>query len=1036
MATTITEPAETPLLLPEQLADLCRRLLLWLPLLPVAVGLASGITFDRFLPAPWPIYLGLFLLAGGILVTAFCTQRSSAPLAIISLFLAAAAVGGLRHQVTFWRVSRTHILNFVTMPPARALPPPPAATSLPTNDAAVDVSVVPHGTQTTRRKERVLLSLLVPGLKAGAKLTWSLRDQRQQLRRYSCTSLEDAAPDPQSSAHSPRDSAPDPQSSAQSLQSPDRRLPPSALRTQDTGLGLSDSVLRPQSSLPTTPSLARLRGTIVTDPIIRMPEQTDYGLPTSNKPRTSFTLEAEQILTPEGWRDCDGLVRVSVRGRADHIRLADAVELYASLHPIEGPRNPGEYDWQLYNRRCGLYVAASVSQPESIQPRARADAGDWSSRLVSRFRQGCRRVLLDGIATDEPEAGLLATYVAGQRSAANRQINDAFRRSGTAHLLAVSGSHVALIATVGAVLGWLLLGRPKRAALVAFAAVVFFSLLVEPNAPALRSAVMAILAVSGMLLNRPFNTGNWLAGSAALLLLVNPTDLFSPAFQMTFAAVIGLVVLTPAVHNFLFGPHDLAGWLRLRIRLSHGPTRWGKASMTVKSAISYSTAAWLANVPLLIWHFGQFNPYGHVATLLITPLASLTLILGFFKLLLGLLSPSLGELLAWPVEHLAGWMSRMAEWLGSWPGAALQVATPPAWLVVVIYAALAYWAITVRRRWQEASPIAVRRRLPSSRDGVPALIPRVQSGLVPIVDLPLPAIFRPVRPRYVLTVAAALSGMCVLTTRPSIPDHPRMHVLAVGDGLCVVVRSPSGQNLLYDCGSLTVSGVGEKIVVPALQALGVRQIDAVILSHANIDHYDGLIDLAKAIPIRQVFLSSAFRREAEQGSPRRLLRDLTTLRVPLKEASAGASAPDMGPITIDVLWPPADPNVPPMDANDTSVVARICWRDKGILLTGDIGRYPQARLARNTSQTIRADVLLLPHHGSPTTLTPPFVQAVAPQVAIASTVNSQRASQAAQGNLPGGTAIDTQSGGMITVDLLPTGPHVTTFLPVAPLDMR
>jgi competence protein ComEC len=900
----------------------CRQMLLWLPLVPVAVGMATGIVLDRFVPVHWGVCVGAFGLAGVMLAIAFRAERWAAVLAVGALVSSAAAVGALRHQVAFWRLPAEHVFNFLRprMPVAHA-----------------------------------------PSL-----------------------STPSSAP---------------------------RTLPPEP---------------RTLTPAPGTPSLARLRGCIASEPVIREAERRAYGLPTSDKPRTSFLLETEQILTPAGWVGCCGLVRVGVRGAASHVRLGDDIEIYASQRLVDGPRNPGEYDWRMYNRRSGLYVAATVDQPQSIMKLPEAGGG-WSRRLLGKFRQGCQRALLDGIVAEEPTAGLLSTYVAGQRSAVSRQINEAFRRSGTAHLLAVSGSHVALIATFGGFVGWLVLGRPRRAALVAFVAVIFFSLLAEANAPALRSAIMAILAVSALFAGRPFNSGNWLAGSAVVLLAIGPAELFSPAFQMTFAAVIALILLTRAICTTLFGPRDLAGWIRLQIRLRKGVSWWYAISLSARNAFSYSVAAWLANVPLAAWHFGQFNPYGPIATVLITPLATITLILGFCKMLLGLVWPSVGSLLARPLEGLADWMARSAEWLGSWPGASMAVPAPPAWLVVVTYAVLAYWAVTMRQRWYAAWPIADRM---TKSLAVPPIVSLSygHGGLIPVGGPSMQKIYNPIRVRYVVAVAAALMGIYALTIRLGVPDHLRLHVLSVGDGLCVVVRCPEGKNLLYDCGSITVSGVGERVVVPALQALGVRQIDAVVLSHANLDHYSGLIEVAEAMPIGAVWLNEDFRRDAAAGLPKQLLKDLKARGIPLKDVAAGTEIGGLGPARAEVLWPPADLTLPGQGENDASVVVRVSWGTETILLTGDIGPFAQRRLVRDNPGGIRADVLLLPHHGRTRTLDPDFVPAVGPQVAIASTALAQRPNQPALAIPPGCQALDTQTGGMVTVDLPATGPRVGTFV--------
>jgi competence protein ComEC len=129
-----------------------------------------------------------------------------------------------------------------------------------------------------------------------------------------------------------------------------------------------------------------------------------------------------------------------------------------------------------------------------------------------------------------------------------------------------------------------------------------------------------------------------------------------------------------------------------------------------------------------------------------------------------------------------------------------------------------------------------------------------------------------------------------------------------------------------------------------------------------------------------------------------------------------------------VLWPAADLNLPSRDDNDASVVVRVRLADRTILLAGDIGKLAQGRLVRDDPQAIGADVLVLPHHGRTKTLDPRFIPTVGPRVAIASTANPQRPGQPALAGPPGCRLMDTETGGMVTVDLLPSGPLAATFI--------
>ncbi len=332
-----------------------------------------------------------------------------------------------------------------------------------------------------------------------------------------------------------------------------------------------------------------------------------------------------------------------------------------------------------------------------------------------------------------------------------------------------------------------------------------------------------------------------------------------------------------------------------------------------------------------------------------------------------------------------------------------------------------------------------RRRLPSAADGAPPALSD-GGGLIPVIEEPIPAIYRPIRPAVIGVVAAALLATYAWAVRPApAPEGLRLHALAVGNGMAVLVRGPGGRNLLYDCGSLSRSRPGEALIVPALRAMGIRRLDALVLSHANLDHYNGVVDVAQAMTVGQVYVPRQFLAAADAGGlPGKLLGDLRQLDVPVGVLAGGDRIPGLGPITADVLWPPSSANADAgTKTNDASLVVRISFGGKKILLTGDIERTPQSALMTGWPDAIRADVLVLPHHGNETTLDPAFVEAVAPQVAIASTGDPARlpdSTNAAQTSTNTQTIavnmymVDTHTHGMITVDLLPQGVQTETWL--------
>jgi len=486
--------------------------------------------------------------------------------------------------------------------------------------------------------------------------------------------------------------------------------------------------------------------------------------------------------------------------------------------------------------------------------------------------------------------------------------------------------------------------------------------------------------------------------------------------------VTALVAVCPAMDRWLFGPRDLAAGIRARMRRGRESDLGTYILRGLQHAVSTSITAWAASAPLLAYHYGSLYTYGAVATLLILPVATIALALGFCKLLLGFVWPSAGAVLAAPASVTAGWMSDLAGWFGSWPGACISVAPPPVWLMIGYYGLLLLWSWMDRRQQRALACL-----LAGSR-GSPAEVIEQIAPQPKIQEKVQAAILRQIRPiptRMIVLAVAGVGGAYWLGTRPAeLPESPRVHVLAVGDGLAVVVRSPAGGVLLYDCGSISVSGVAERIVVPCLRNLGIRRIDAVVLSHPNLDHYSGVSHLARTIPVGQVWVGEAFRDAG--GLPRQLLKELAGLGVPVQPISKGHMIPSLAPLTAAVMWPAGD-EARSLSDNDSSVVLQIEGMGARLLLTGDIGPKVQERLAAEAAKAVRADVLVLPHHGRGSTISKGFLEAVGARVAIASTADPSRNSgfEAAAG--PTATVMDTRSCGMITVDLTPDGPRVRQF---------
>jgi competence protein ComEC len=361
-----------------------------------------------------------------------------------------------------------------------------------------------------------------------------------------------------------------------------------------------------------------------------------------------------------------GRVQLTIYGGAHALTAGQRVRARCRLHPAIGFRNPGGFDHAAALARQDVHVVASA-RPERFEvldhPRP-----PWNVRV----RQRALAAIEAGLPP--ASAALLGGLVLGVRTDLPREMDQGFRTAGVYHVLAVSGFNVALLST--AVLALLALARvpPRLAALVAIVVVVGFGLVVGPQPSVLRAALMAVLVLAALLLERDVFVVNSLALAALVLLAARPGDLGDPGFQLSFAATAG-IVMAPVPRRRL------------------------------PAALAVSAAAQAAVLPIQLAHFNAVSIAGVIANLVVVPLAAVATVLGVAAIALEWMIPAGATVLldaAWPVV-LA--MRAAVALVAAVPGALVHLPAPP-WPGVVAWgAALALarlgWAVR-ESHWRAA----------------------------------------------------------------------------------------------------------------------------------------------------------------------------------------------------------------------------------------------------------------------------------------------------------------------------------------------
>lgn len=648
--------------------------------------------------------------------------------------------------------------------------------------------------------------------------------------------------------------------------------------------------------------------------------------------RSVCHLACDSLAFRTGEVRVSGLVRLEVSGHLLNLGVGDRVRVLADLARPRPPQNPGEFDFRLWLRNRGIDCTLRADHPDAVT-RVDAPLGwrDWVGRGRHRLRQECRRILAEHL---QPRCvPVAASLLLGDRTDLTDEVETAFIGSGTMHLLAISGLHVSMLALLlYLVCRWLNVS-PVSTAVIVLAGIGGYAFVTDHRPPVLRAAVLAAIAVVALSSARRQTGLNTLAVSALAVLLWRPTDLFDIGAQLSFLAVVGILLAGRHVSS---RSHDderrKAALQPERPRF----VRWLRpALIRIGEGYLFTAAIWLFTLPLTMSAFHLAAPVGFLVNVVLIPWSLLMLGAGFSLLLCGLLCPWLAPLAGIVFDGTLSILLAIVEWSSTTPFGHVHLPGPSGWW-------LAGWYLVLS----------------------------MLSGIIRV----------PVDDRWLWNALAVWIAVGLgAGLRPVEQDDLKCSFLSVGHGCAILIELPNGRTLLYDAGSLGSAERAQRSVQEALWAARRTRIDVVIVSHADIDHFSGVAGLIETLPVGEVLIAQSFldfdqsgvvslcNRAAQAGAPLRIVWEGDRLRADPR-------------VEIAVLHPPAGRGHNLDNAN--SIVLRIRFAGRTILLAGDLEEAGLQRLLGQPSEPV--DVLLAPHHGSLAANPPELAAWAAPQYVVAS----------------------------------------------------
>ena len=682
-----------------------------------------------------------------------------------------------------------------------------------------------------------------------------------------------------------------------------------------------------------------------------------------NQERDQFTVE---LATGARARVTVGL---SAGESGPVIPYGRRVDVEGRVRRIRNFNNPGAFDYVAYSARRSIYWTVSARGAASIHLLNGSCGSRWLRPILA-----LRTAALDRIDTlyagNSYATAMMESILIGESTKLEKDWTDRFRRTGTFHALVISGLHIIVLAGALQFLLRICFVRQLPALGITAAVTWIYVLVAGWNPPAVRAAGGLTVYLIGKYFYRERRAMNLLAAIAILYLIFDPAEVFDASFQLSFLSVAAIAVLAAPLIESTSGLYrraipDLAD-MRRDARMEPRAAQFRLELRLLAEALSYvwrlkqRWLLWAMSAAFRIWffaydmvvvsavmqvglalpmaiYFHRVSFSGLSANVLIVPLLSVIVPVGFFAVFSGWMPPA--QVAAWLLtlsENIAKWHVR---WEPAW-----RIPDPPAWIAIAFAAALIGFAFTLER----------------SRVWRVVMLATVTALFTLILWHPFP---------------------------PKIASRSlELTAVDVGQGDSLLVSFPQGKLMLVDGGGILSFGrkvkakmdIGEDVVSPYLWSRSIRRLDVVVATHAHEDHTGGLAAIIDNFRPKELWTGA----HSDEPVWRELSRHARERGVTIVAMCEGKRM-QFGGTRVEVLAPPKDYAPNDMPKNNDSLALRITYGRRSFLLTGDMEKQIEGGLLADGCE-LKADVLKVGHHGSKTSTTELFLDAVHPAFAIIS----------------------------------------------------
>lgn len=606
-----------------------------------------------------------------------------------------------------------------------------------------------------------------------------------------------------------------------------------------------------------------------------------------------------------------------VEKKYNSLAVGNKVICKGNIFRARNERNPGEFDYEKYILEKGFASLLIINNADNVEITGRSiNAYD---NFIFEIRKAIDKQILR--LHNKTTGGLLRGLLLGDRSMIDYEIESEFVNAGVVHVLSVSGLHVGFIILIFVVMF-------KRfnvysrfiftfIGLLIYAAITFF----QP--PVTRSAIMGLALLSAPLSGRSPSNANSLCLAALVILIFSPSDFFNPGFQLSFSAILAIIILYPPFSRYIYN-------MKLKSRVLK----------YILLFCAVSLAAQIGTLPFTLVYFHKLSLIALIANMVVIPLSGFVVGLGIFTIVIGTVSSYLGLVYASANESLTYALYWLVDFFGKLKISFIAINQFSLYDGIVFYLILGF----IFSSWK-----------------------KLESNLSKI---------------FVIVLALLSAALLLRIDNKELLPEGKLSVMAIdiGQGDSFLIKFPNGETALIDGGDANAYfDNGERVVAPLLERFDIDKIDYGFISHVDADHYRGLIYLIRQNKFKTIYKPKADLTLDKDVELEKIIREQ---KIPIKYYGKGVVK--ISNTRIYILNDTTSTYFESLGTNDKSGMLKIVYGKTSFLFTGDAGEKAEKYYSQNYPEFLQSNVLKTGHHGSKTSTSQQFLNFVKPQFAIIS----------------------------------------------------